>query len=300
MHILKRHKFIRNMTLENYLHKRYSVSTTKTYLRDINQYLARKPKAKTANYADIINYLDIQRIKQNPASLHRILQSIKKYYNYLVATKQRADHPCELLKLRDHYRVDIQLQELFKAEELEILLDRKERYQILKNRNQLILSLLIYQGLTTGELIRLKTTDLNLENTEIRIPSSHRLNARTLALESKQILPAYKYLNEDRKALVNTAILDQLLITKRGAAENGEGISYLVGTMQPIFKSRKLNPQTIRQSVIANHLSSGKDLRWVQIFAGHKYPSSTERYRATNLDELKAAILKHHPLDQRK
>ena len=48
--------------------------------------------------------------------------------------------------------------------------------------------------------------------------------------------------------------------------------------------------------VIANLLKSGKGLRDVQYFAGHKKISSTEKYRQTGLEELKAAILKYHPL----
>ena len=283
------------MTLKTYLHNKYSLSTAKAYQRDIDQYLQKQSNAKTATYADILNYLNNQRKAQSPGSLHRILQSIKKYYYYLIETNQREDHPCESLKIKDHYQGDVQLQDLFTAEELQSLLERKERYQLLKNRNRLIISLLIYQGLTTGELIKLKVDSLNLEKGEIEILSSHRLNGRTLKLESTQILTAYHYLNQDRPTLLQQPS-DQLLITKKGTPENGEGISYLVSTLQKKFLNRKLNPQTIRQSVIANLLASGKDLRWVQIYAGHKYPSSTERYRQTNLDGLREAIRKYHPL----
>ena len=48
--------------------------------------------------------------------------------------------------------------------------------------------------------------------------------------------------------------------------------------------------------MIANLLKSGNDLRVVQAFAGHKYPSATERYKQTQVEELKQAVLKHHPL----
>ncbi len=34
----------------------------------------------------------------------------------------------------------------------------------------------------------------------------------------------------------------------------------------------------------------------VQVFASHKNPSSTERCQQTGLEELKAAIMKYHPL----
>jgi len=62
-----------------------------------------------------------------------------------------------------------------------------------------------------------------------------------------------------------------------------------------MFPDRNLNPRTIRQSVITNLLKEGKDLRVVQVFAGHK-KSTTEKYRQSGLEELQAAIEKYHPL----
>ncbi len=283
------------MTLKTYLENKYSSGTASIYGRDIAHYLNRRPNAGQAKYADVLSYLEELRHQQSPSSIHRILQSIKTYYHYLIATKQREDHPCEILHLRDHQSPSIQLQDLFTPTELESLLEKKYRYAQLHHRNQLIISLLIYQGLTTGELIRLDTESLNLDKGQIQLPSSRRLHGRSLSLKPNQILTAYHYQHQDRPKLLKVKT-DQLLITQRGTAENGEGISYLVSTQQSRFTNRKLNPKTIRQSVIANLLSSGQDLRKVQLFAGHKYPSSTERYRQTNLDSLKDAIRKHHPL----
>jgi integrase/recombinase XerD len=34
----------------------------------------------------------------------------------------------------------------------------------------------------------------------------------------------------------------------------------------------------------------------VQVFAGHKKPSATEKYRQSNLEALKQAVDKYHPL----
>jgi len=53
---------------------------------------------------------------------------------------------------------------------------------------------------------------------------------------------------------------------------------------------------TIRQSVITLKLKQGQDLRLVQVFAGHRQPSTTEQNRADQLEELKAAVQKYHPL----
>ena len=282
--------------LAEYLNKRHTKATAKRYFRDIEIYQKANPNHKTATYGDIMDYIGNLRKKySNPESIKTILHGIKKYYSYLVYSGQRKDHPCKFIHLKEKQNRNIQLQDLFTPEELELLLERKERYQDLKIRNQVILSLLIYQGLTTGELTRLEINDIDLEKGEIYIKSSSKLNSRTLKLKSKQILIFHKYISELRPKIIRKST-ENLIINKIGNPESGEQISYLVSTFKHLFPERNLNPKTIRQSVITNLLKSGNDLRIVQVFAGHKYPSATERYKQTNVEELKKQVQKYHPL----
>ena len=103
------------------------------------------------------------------------------------------------------------------------------------------------------------------------------------------------YINTDRPKLL-TVETPKLLISKKGIPENGEGIGYLLETCRHLYPERKLNPKTVRQSVITNLLKQGKDLRKVQVFAGHKYPSTTEKYKQVEIENLKNQVLKFHPL----
>lgn len=50
----------------------------------------------------------------------------------------------------------------------------------------------------------------------------------------------------------------------------------------------------VRASVIVHWLKL-YNLRKVQVMAGHRYISSTESYKANNLDDLKEDIAKYHP-----
>ncbi len=160
--------------------------------------------------------------------------------------------------------------------ELELLLERKERYADLQTRNQGVISLLIYQGLT-GEMAALTVQDINLGEGMIKIKATPKTNARGSWRQSKLCY------------CINIWV-------KQGTAESGEGIHYLVSTYKKLFADRNLNPKTIRMSVITNLLKEGKDLRLVQTFAGHKYPSATERYKQSGIEELKQVIQKLHPL----
>lgn len=283
------------MELEQYLKERNAPGTVKRYLREIELFFSSVETAEQAGYQEIMHYLGKLRAGQNNISPG--LAAIKKYYDYLVATGQRKDHPAKSIRLRDKRSRDIQLQDLFKRQELELLLNRKERYPILKNRNQIIISLLIYQGLTNGEIKGLELENINLEAGTIYIKAGRKTNARTLKLQSRQVFWLMNYIREDRPKLLKSNS-KKLIISKLGTAENGEGIGYIIETCRHLFPTRKLNAQTIRQSVIANLLKEGKDLRIVQAFAGHKYPSTTEKYKQSQVEELKSQVLKYHPLDQ--
>jgi len=283
------------MEFKQYLIERVAPSTAKRYEREVELFFSSVENPKTATYQQIMDYLGEVRKQKKGKQLAVILHAIKKYYSYLLAADLRQDHPCRYIKLRDKSSRDIQLQDLFKTEELEILLEKKERYILLKNRNQIIISLLIYQALTNGEVKKIDLNDINLEQGTIYIKPGRKTNSRTLKLQAKQIYWLMKYLYEDRPKLLKIES-EKLIISSRGTAETGEGIGYLIETCRHLFPNKKLNAKTIRQSVITNLLKSGADLRLVQAFAGHKYPSTTERYKQTQVEELKNQILKYHPL----
>jgi integrase/recombinase XerD len=206
--------------------------------------------------------------------------------------------------LKDKKNKSIQLQDLFTAAELETLLNRTERYKIMEVRNKVLISLLIYQGLSTGELIQLTLKDIDLIKGTIHVKGTTYTNSRTIGLQTNQIMLLHKYIHEvhpkllaRNKTTLNLKLCNfKLLLTWQGSEENGEGINYLTGTYKKQFPGRNLNPKTIRQSVITNLLKQGKDIRIVQVYAGHKNPDTTEKYKQSNTEELQSMINKYHPI----
>ncbi|MCX6272974.1 MAG: hypothetical protein NTU44_17520 [Bacteroidetes bacterium] len=81
-----------------------------------------------------------------------------------------------------------------------------------------------------------------------------------------------------------------------------EGSLNIKASLLHLFKAlKKLNPSVInagliRQSVIANWLKS-YNLRQVQYMAGHCFVSSTERYKASMLEDLQKQLSLFHPLE---
>ena len=299
------------MEFKEYLRKHLAANTIKRYTRELEHFFISNEKKKSDSsdktngsavhpknftYNQILAYIGERRKHyKNSGSLGCTLHAIKHYYSYLVEVNEREDNPAKSIILRDKQSRDIQTQDLFTPQELELLLNRKERYKVLKNRNLVIIGLLIYQGLRNSEIKNLELKDIDFQEGTINIKASPKTNSRVLKMSAKQMFFILNYLNKDRKELLKTEST-KLIISKLGTAETGEGINYLIESLKHLFPTKKLNPITIRQSVIYNLLKSGNDLRIVQAFAGHKYPSATENYKQTHLEELKIQVLKFHPL----
>jgi len=72
----------------------------------------------------------------------------------------------------------------------------------------------------------------------------------------------------------------------------------MIEPLKVMFPEKKLHPKSIRASVISNWLNDRNiDLEDVQLMAGHKWPSSTERYRRADMDQQRRLINEFHPLN---
>ncbi|MGQ2983159.1 tyrosine-type recombinase/integrase [Flavobacterium sp.] len=288
----------KNLTLEKYLYQHLAGQTAKNYLYTINNFLKLHPKAKRYKYQDLVSYMaGVREHYPNAQTCNRVLAAIKRYYDYLVYTGQREENPCMTITLKKANNQSIQLQDLFTNKELEALMHRENRYRHLDLRNKVIISLLIYQGLTSDELIRLEVGNVDLDNGTIYIKGSSKLNRRTLELKSNQIQLFYNYINETRPMMMWRGKINKLLLNKLGNLISVDGINAMIEPLAVLYPDRPLNPRSIRMSVISNWLNEKKmSLEDVQELAGHKWPSTTEKYFRVDSLEQRQLINKFFPL----
>jgi len=320
------------MTLRGYLENKYSATSIRSYENMIRRFrLSLGERADGAGYHDVLDYIGQLRSQGlHPKSLRNNLFAIKIYFNYLVETGKRNDHPCKYLNLKDQVNRQIAVESLYAREVLEELY---ENYQARKLENQrrdlIIISLLIYQALTVLEISQLRVEDVKLEAGTVYIRENVKNRGRTLDLKPRQILLIHTYLKEDpRKPDGNgagwkwywrkrpprkrfgkptrsgsppsmssgTSPLRErwFVLSENGVQIWKSGINRMINRGRE--KQDRITPMNIRQSVIANLLKEGHGLRVVQAFAGHRRTASTEAYKQTGLEELKAAIEKLHPL----
>ncbi|MCX6272792.1 MAG: tyrosine-type recombinase/integrase [Bacteroidetes bacterium] len=276
------------------LQKGYRSATICQHERYALQYLAfisgMEPQAAT--YNDVLAFAETLRLEGNSVNLiNRKLLSIRHYYKYLQHFDRSVRNPASGIRIRGSRRKVVG--GLIPFEELEILY---QDYVVTDNRslrNKAILGLIIYQGLTADELKRLEVGNLNLREGKVQVPGSRHSNGRILTLMAHQILDLQQYLLTVRPAILNEPT-DQLFVSMEGSLN-------IKASLLHLFKAlKKLNPSVInagliRQSVIAHWLKSN-NLRQVQYIAGHRYVSSTERYKASMLEDLKKQLSLFHPL----
>jgi integrase/recombinase XerD len=286
-------------TLSAYLHSMHTAKTAQSYNYSIVKFLSANPKAESYTYQDIVDYmLELKKEGQSGPYRAKILASIKKYYDFLLYIELRPKHPCRRLQIKDDRKKGINFEELFTADELLLLLDREVRYRYLDHRNKLLTSLLIYQGLTSEEVTRLNVSDIDLEKGTVRMRGSRTLHGRVLPMHPTQVNFLTRYLEDSRPFLLNKKrSSSRLFITKLGADESVDTIHAMFQPLKGLFPDRKLCPSTIRMSVISNWLNARKfPLEDVQQMAGHKWPSSTEKYKRIDIDEQRRLINEFHPL----
>lgn len=294
------------MKLEDYLNKNYSSTSVRGYQNMIKRFqLSLGKKADQASYSDVLEYIGTLRTqKLHPKSLKNNLAAIKIYFNYLIESKQRADHPCKYLYLKDQIDRQIQVESLYSKEILEQLYQsHQSKKEANQKRDQIIISLLIYQALTVLEISQLKVEDIDLEASTLFIQANAKNNSRTLNLKAQQIILIHDYLKNEWKSYHRKQTpkkrQNYLILTENGLQIWRSSINRIINQGRdktPDGQVERLTALRIRQSVIAQLLKEGNDLRIVQSFAGHRRTASTEAYQQTDLEELKVAIHHFHPL----
>ena len=155
----------------------------------------------------------------------------------------------------------------------------------------MIIGLLIYQGVTSGELANIRVQDI--KDGAVFIRGNRNRLSRTIELKSSQVEPMLNYMNEERENLMKVQT-DRLILTMRGVPITVDSIHAFINGMAGAF-GREMSPANIRKSVISYWINErGFKLEDVQIMAGHKYPSSSQKYVRANTDEQRDVMTKLH------
>ena len=316
---------------EKYLQRKaLSKSTIKTYNWEVLHFITWCDKenieAENCTITEVTSYLKHAQNKGKDNKTRAIQVNIlKHYFNYQIEQELRADNPAKHIKIRGVKRQH--LYPIFTKEELESIYknytipneeDKRsnrnwfDKYRKSRQRNKAILSLMIYQALTTDEINRLTIKDVKLKEGTIFIQGTRKSNERELELKPHQIMELMEYQLTTRKELLkfchserseetketqsNLYFLPLPSAGKKYATEN-DGINIWKALSREIktLNKRFINFQQVRASIITHWLKQ-YNLRQVQYMAGHRYISSTESYLVGQIEDLQIDVDIFHPI----
>src|SRR6266540_401282 len=129
-------------------------------------------------------------------TVYNILCVIRHYCNYLIHEGKRTDNPAAGVFIRGLVRklpanlLNMEeLEELYKQYSIQLNVDASKK---------IMFGLLVYQGLTVGELTRIERRDIRLKEGKIRISGTKRTNERILDLNAGQVIELQQYLDKNK------------------------------------------------------------------------------------------------------
>lgn len=282
---------------EEYLRSTCSVQTINSYTRVVDQFIASQPDIERSGYQEIMAYAHKLRRNRGHSRLGREICALKKLYDFLLSEGRVKLHPCRKIKVDSGKIRGKCFSKLLNRSELSSLMEREERYQYTASRNRVLIGMLVYLGLMPSEIIQLRISDLDfsMDQPRIRIQRSRKLSGRLLKLNDQQINPIQDYL-KTRSTL--NSISKNLFLSIRGDHFTVDALNALIESQKPLVPGKLVNCSKIRESVISNWLNVDHlDLGQVQYMAGHKWPSSTEKYINPISQEVKVNFNLFHPMN---
>jgi len=289
----------------SYLEKEnYSKSTIENYVKGVEVFIKwcnrNHTNPELIDYKTILKYIKyLQRKSNTKKTVKHQIGIVKNYFKYLLSENYRVDNPIENINIKGVKRIINY--NLLEADELEDLYYsfetdkyQEEYHKYTSKRNKVIVGLMVYQGLNTSELIRLELEDLQLYKGKIYIKSGARSNSRTLELKSWQVIELLEYVKEVREEIKLKWNMESERLFIPNNARLGNTIQFILKKLKKI-NHIVANGNQIRASVITNWLKQ-YNLRQVQVLAGHRYISSTERYLQDDLESLHEIVNNFHPI----
>ena len=227
-----------------------------------------------------------------PRSQARVLSGVRSFFRFLVLDGVVESDPTELLEwpsLPEHLPVVLTLEEIDRIED-SIDLSKAEGA-----RNRAIIEVLFSCGLRVSELVNMKLSDLYLEDRVLLVRGKGN-KERLVPVSSKAIADLKRWFFDRNLMKIKPGKDDYVFLNRRGAHLTRTMILIMVKRQAEEAGIKKtISPHTFRHSFATALLQGGADLRSIQAMLGHEKIDTTLVYTHISNEQLRKAILEHHP-----
>ncbi len=274
-----------------------AANTLAAYRRDLTLYAAWLAQQgatpiEHSRESDLLGYIAARHPGSRATSANRRLTVFKRFFRWALREHLAdADPTLKLHNARQALRVPKSLSEA----QVEALLAAPDVDKPLGLRDRAMLELLYACGLRVSELVTLKTVQVGLAESCLRVTGKGS-KERLVPFGEEAHAWLQRYLAESRGAILDRRTSDALFVTARGSAMTRQMFWKLIkANALKAGIDAPLSPHTLRHAFATHLLNHGADLRAVQMLLGHADISTTTIYTHVARERLRALHAQHHP-----
>ncbi len=269
-------------------------NTVDAYERDLRRFSAflkgEGRSLESFGKADIIGFIGFLRTDgYSPATIARVLSSVRTFCRYLVVEGLREDDPSENLQSPKGWE---RLPKAISLDEVRRLLGVSGGGE-LALRDLTMLELMYASGLRISELVRLRMEDVNFEAGFLRVTGKGG-KERVVPVSEQTMGRLKEYMRRLRPRLLRGEESPYLFLSRRGRGLTRQRFWQTLKRYAALA-GVKVTPHMLRHSFATHLLEGGADLRSVQKMLGHSDISTTQVYTKVSTRRLKRVHERFHP-----
>ena len=288
------HDFLTMLRVE----RNVSTHTMDAYKRDINQYLMYLGGLDIKNLSDVksTHIRDYIRILSDggmaPASLSRIISSIRTYYRFLSSENILDENPVLLI---NNPKLPKKLPDVLSEKEISLIINAVQESSKFYQRDKAIIEMLYSCGIRVTELCNLEMSNLFIDEDLIRVMGKgNKERLLPLGLRSKKYIN--DYIKHSRNSHIKKSGSSFVFVSRNGNQLTRAMINIILNKWTQVSGLKKsVSPHKLRHSFATHLLEGGADLRFVQALLGHSDISTTQIYTHIDKHYLKEVYKIHHP-----
>ena len=288
------HDFLTMLRVE----RNVSVHTMDAYKRDINQYLMYLGNLDFKNLSDVksTHVRDYIRVLNDggmaPASISRIISSIRTYYRFLSSENILNENPVLLI---NNPKLPKKLPDVLSEKEISFIINAIQETSQFYQRDKAIIEMLYSCGIRVTELCNLEMSNLFIDEDLIRVMGKgNKERLLPLGVRSKKYVS--EYIKHSRNSYIKKSGSSFIFVSRNGNQLTRAMINIILNKwtqVSGLYKS--VSPHKLRHSFATHLLEGGADLRFVQALLGHSDISTTQIYTHIDKHYLKEVYKIHHP-----
>ena len=275
-----------------------SPQTIDAYKRDIKQYLGylndsgikNLSKIKSTHIRNYIRVLNDGGMA--PASISRIISSIRSYHKYLSSENILDKNPVLVI---NNPKLPKKLPDVLSEKEISLIIDSIDESSQFYERDKAIIEMLYSCGIRVSEICNLEMSNLFIKDELIRVMGKGN-KERLLPLGSRSRIYLDNYLLSSRLGFIKKTKSSFVFVSRNGNQLTRAMVNIILNKWVDISGLRKsVSPHKLRHSFATHLLEGGADLRFVQALLGHSDISTTQIYTHLDKHHLKEVYKTHHP-----